>query len=295
MALRPSERIRLIKDLARLMHDEDWGHYDLIFNEFGIPNDRQGWGGNEDDYALYTLRSATDQHLTEMAVHYALGFIQAKSTVEPKCWAPGYSRLFISHLAKHREEAGRLQESLREFGISSFVAHNDIEPTLEWQAEIERALATCDAMVALLREGFHASKWTDQEIGYVMGRDRQVIAVRLGEDPYGFIGRFQGISGSGLTAAALGLEIFNILKKHDKTKDRVASGLVESFVTANSFAQARSRTTLLARAEYWDKMLSKRCLTGLETNRQIKDANGVPAQLANIIERCENIYITSIK
>jgi hypothetical protein len=35
MALRPSERIRLIKDLARLMHDEDWGHYDLIFNEFG--------------------------------------------------------------------------------------------------------------------------------------------------------------------------------------------------------------------------------------------------------------------
>jgi hypothetical protein len=132
-----------------------------------------------------------------MAAHYHLEFVQAKSTVEPKCWTPGYCRLFISHLAKHREEAGRLQESLREDGICSFVAHNDIEPTLEWQAEIEKALATCDAMVALLREGFHASKWTDQEIGYAMGRDRQVIAVKLGEDPYGFIGRFQAISGSG--------------------------------------------------------------------------------------------------
>ena len=31
--------------------------------------------------------------------------------------------------------------------------------------QIETVLATCDALVALLHDKFHASKWTDQEIG----------------------------------------------------------------------------------------------------------------------------------
>ena len=275
------------------MRDEDWGNSDLIFKEFGVPHDRESWGADEDGYVLYTLRDATDRHLIDVAAHYGLGFVQAKSAVEPKCWAPGCCRLFISHLAKYREEAGRLQESLREYGISSFVAHNDIEPTLEWQAEIEKALATCDAMVALLREGFHASKWTDQEIGYAMGRDRQVIAVRLGQDPYGFIGRFQGITGAGLTPVVLSVQIFNILKKDIRTKDRIAYGLVASFESSDSFAQARNRATLLARAEFWDRTLSARCLAAVEKNGQINGASRVPGQVANIIKKHEDAYTSS--
>jgi hypothetical protein len=290
MALGSSERVRLIKEIARSMRDEDWSHSDLIFREFGVPHDREGWGGDEDNYVIYTLRDATDEHLTALAAHYGLSFVQAKSTIDPTCWTPGFSRLFISHLAKYREEAGKLQEGLRDFGISAFVAHNDIEPTSEWQDEIEKALATCDAMAALLRDGFHQSKWTDQEIGYAMGQERLVIAVRMGEDPYGFIGRFQAINGMPLSPGALALEIFNILKKNVKTKDRVACGLVASFVGSNSYAQARTRTTLLARAEYWDKTLSERCLAAFESNRQIKDANGVQSQLANIIKSHNNIY-----
>ena len=33
----------------------------------------------------------------------------------------------------------RLQDALLQFGVSAFVAHSDIEPTLEWQDEIEPA------------------------------------------------------------------------------------------------------------------------------------------------------------
>jgi hypothetical protein len=40
-------------------------------------------------------------------------------------------RLFVSHLATEREFAAELQEALLNFGISCFIAHNDIEPAQE--------------------------------------------------------------------------------------------------------------------------------------------------------------------
>ncbi len=290
MALRPSDRISLVKEISSAMIGRDWSSTPLVFNEFGLTYGPISNGRPEWDQVITVLGTATDSQLLGLADHYDLGFIQAKATVEPKCWTPGYFRLFISHLAKYREEAGAIQGLLKPYGISSFVAHNDIEPTAEWQTEIENALATCDAMVALLREGFHTSRWTDQEIGYAMGRNRLVIAVRLGEDPYGFIGRFQGISGGALTQAALATQIFAILKHNDRTKDRIAYGLMANFVQSNSFREAKANMTLLCRAEYWDKSLSARCLEALEKNAQINGATGVPGQLANIIKSHEQKY-----
>lgn len=50
-------------------------------------------------------------------------------------------RLFISHIAKHKDKAMRLRTCLKPYSINGFVAHQDIHPTLEWQLEIERV--TC--------------------------------------------------------------------------------------------------------------------------------------------------------
>jgi hypothetical protein len=116
------------------------------------------------------------------------------SKIEPAFWRKGMLRLFISHLATHKKWATELQEALLGCGISGFLAHNDIQSTLEWQNQIETALSTCDALVALLHEQFNAGKWTDQEIGFAMGRGVAVFSVRFGQDPYGFIGRFQGFN-----------------------------------------------------------------------------------------------------
>ncbi|MGY2982675.1 hypothetical protein ACVI1K_000022 [Bradyrhizobium sp. USDA 4508] len=39
-----------------------------------------------------------------------------------------------------------------------------------------------------MTKGFHESNWTDQEIGFALGRGVMVVAVNLGRNPYGFIG-----------------------------------------------------------------------------------------------------------
>ena len=109
------------------------------------------------------------------------------------CWDQGY-RVFISHDSAVKEEVAKLKGDLESYGISAFVAHEDISPTEEWQEVIKKALCTMDAFVALLTEGFHKSKWTDQEVGYALCRNVPIIPVRLGVDPYGFIGKFQGLS-----------------------------------------------------------------------------------------------------
>ena len=140
------------------------------------------------------------------------------------CWDQGY-RVFISHDSAVKEEVAKLKGDLESYGISAFVAHEDIDPTEEWQEVIKEALCTMDALVALLTKGFPSSKWTDQEVGYALCRNIPIIPVRLGIDPYGFIGKFQGLS-SGWEEAPL--EIVKLLiRKDPKMVDAYIKAVVQ--------------------------------------------------------------------
>ncbi|MBE7548459.1 MAG: toll/interleukin-1 receptor domain-containing protein [Planctomycetia bacterium] len=135
------------------------------------------------------------------------------SEVASWVWGNEGYRVFLSHKNEVKKETAQLKEKLNLFGISGFVAHEDIHPTKEWQSEIENALFSMDAFVALMTEGFHDSFWTDQEVGVAFGRGVPIISVKLGNDPYGFIGKFQALSCSWDTAAK---EIVKILVKHER-------------------------------------------------------------------------------
>jgi hypothetical protein len=111
-----------------------------------------------------------------------------------RIWGTKGFRVFLSHKSEVKTETGKLKEALGVFGISAFVAHADVKPTTEWQTEIENALASMHAFVALLTKDFHNSDWTDQEVGYALARHVPMIAVKLEMDPYGFIGKFQALS-----------------------------------------------------------------------------------------------------
>jgi hypothetical protein len=143
--------------------------------------------------------------------------LTGKRTIVPEAanrvWGDEGYRVFLSHKNEDKKEAVVLKEKLKLFGISGFVAHQDIEPTQEWQDEIENALFSMDAFVALMTEGFHDSDWTDQEVGVAFARGIPIISIKLGKDPYGFIGKFQALSCSWDTAAK---EIVKILIKQDR-------------------------------------------------------------------------------
>jgi hypothetical protein len=118
-----------------------------------------------------------------------------------RIWGAEGFRLFLSHKSEVKKQTAVLKERLGLYGVSAFVAHEDIRPTKAWQDEIENGLASMDAFAALLTEDFHASDWTDQEVGFALARGVPVIAVQMGRLPYGFIGKFQALRADWDTAA----------------------------------------------------------------------------------------------
>jgi hypothetical protein len=157
-------------------------------------------------------------------------------TATQRIWGEGGYRLFLSHKAEFKKEAADLKVRLKPFGISCFVAHEDIHPTKEWQDEIENALASTDAFAALMTEKFHVSLWTDQEVGFAIARGIPIIAVKLGLDPYGFIGKFQALSCEWDEAP---VELARLLIRHSRMLDAYIAALpfCSCFDQGNSLAQ----------------------------------------------------------
>jgi hypothetical protein len=166
-------------------------------------------------------------------------------------WKKDCFKLFISHLAKNKAEANELKINLNQYGISSFVAHTDIEPSHEWQNTIEYALNTCDALIAMMTKSFKDSRWVDQEIGYVYGQDKLIIPIRMGTDPYGFIGKFQAISYKEIEL--IGPAVFKILNKNSKTCKEIASSIMSKFENSDTFAEAKKNLKLVEQINYWDE------------------------------------------
>jgi len=286
MPLTPSQRVTLMKAISARLGAESWPLIDVTLKQFSLPQQNE-WNGDSDPYVLAMIQAASDQKLIDLAQHVGYQFEQPPLRVEPPFWQKGMLRLFLTHLATERKFAGELQEALLPYGISSFVAHNDIEPTSEWQAQIETALATCDVLVALLHEKFHESKWTDQEIGFAMGRGVPAFAVRLGETPYGFIGRFQAFNGNGKDAKELAKELFDSYRKNKQTQHRMSEAVVQLFEKSGSFAAAKINMGYLEELVSWDPSFSGRIRAAAQSNSQIASSYGVPARVEALIWKWE--------
>lgn len=160
-----------------------------------------------------------------------------------------------------------MKDALARLGISAFVAHADIKPTKEWQDEIENALASMEGFVALLTGGFHDSDWTDQEVGFAVARGVPIIAVRLGKDPYGFIGKFQGLSCDWAHAA---LEIAKLLINQPKVLD----SFLCSISGISSFEQANFSAELFPSIERLSDAQVEQLIESFNGNSQVRESYG---------------------
>ncbi len=165
----------------------------------------------------------------------------ARSEVDStRIWGDKRIRLFLSHKATFKEQTFNLKKSLAPYGIAAFVAHSDIEPTDEWLREVERALFSMDVLVALLSEDFHDSNWTDQEVGVAIGRRIPIVSIRLGRDPYGFMGKQQGLSGCQWEdTSRMSLNIFELLlKKELIDKRQLFTAALSAYADSTSWADS---------------------------------------------------------
>ena len=148
---------------------------------------------------------------------------------------PGAVRVFISHTAEHKVKATDLKARLGQFGIASFVAHEDIKPMQVWLSEIERALSNMDILVALITKDFNGSEWTDQEVGFALGCGVPIIPVRLEKDPYGFMGKYQAISESKRNSYSIAEQVFGYVLGAPDLKSSATDAYVLALKGSHSF------------------------------------------------------------
>jgi TIR domain len=203
-----------------------------------------------------------------------------------KLWKPSFLRVFLSHKAQHKSVASAFKIAMDRFGASCFVAHEDVEPNKLWQAEIERALFSMDVLVALMTPDFADSNWTDQEVGIAIGRGVPVIPIRMGTDPYGFIGKIQALPGGGKAPAVLAKDAYELLWTVTSLRGRLAETLVTRLERAENYSQANDLMHYVEKIERATPALIARLEAASQNNGQVGGAFEVqermPAVLATL-------------
>ena len=202
-----------------------------------------------------------------------------------RLWGEGAVRIFISHLAKYRALATEIQVGLTDFGIASFVAHEDIEPTTEWQSEIELALFSMNMLVALWTEGFSESEWTDQEVGIAMGRKVPIVDVALGVDPYGFRGKYQAILGSNNDGKQILKAILGTLFKMNGIRDVANDAFIKKVANAESFARANFLARYLPMLDQLSPEQEQALVEAFNSNSQVYCARSFFPNLPSHMKR----------
>lgn len=280
----PSERIKIIRSISSALANEEWPLIDLTLKQFSLRWMDQWQGSDRAAYVIDMISDGDDYKLLDLGKHLGVESELAQVSA-PSFWEPQEPCLFISHISAFKIEATMYQGYLASFGINGFVAHQDIEPTKEWQNEIEAALLTMDALLVLLSPGFNESKWTDQEVGVAVGRRIPVIPVRIGIDPYGFIGKYQAIQGLSRDVPDVCDEIVTLLLKKPVIESKITEALVKKLARSGSWADAKKNMDYLERCQHLRPEMVKLLQKAIGENSQVRDSWRVPDRINALIKR----------
>jgi hypothetical protein len=286
------ERIEIITRCASSLTGRGWRDIDFLLGQFDLPTSNS-WGDTSPEREFnYVREMLSSSHARDNDLLALDDYLHGPRTHRPdqEPWDHNSPlRVFISHLASHRESATRLKSALEWWGIDAFVAHRDIDPGREWVDVILAALHSCDALVGLLHQGFRESDWCDQEVGVALGRAVPILPVRIEVVPYGFFGRVQAIPwphDNDEPEAALARAVMDILLRDKKSSARAIDALVAGLEGATSFANANavSRFLVACDAELTDSQL-QRLRTAQKDNTQVSGAFDVDRALRTLEQR----------
>lgn len=204
-------------------------------------------------------------------------------------WKPGHLRLFICHRDEHKRQATTLATYLETYGISSFVAHDNIEPLEEWQHTIRKALQTMDILLAFVTDDFFDSVWTNQEIGFAIGRGVPVIPVKFGrKDPMGFISILQAMPADLDSPLQIVDGLYKLLCEKLGHEERIRKATVQAFVSSPDFIETKIRFERLKTLPTLTEADIQQIIEGFEKNPNLHGAFYLTNEYNRFINFLEN-------
>jgi len=192
-------------------------------------------------------------------------------------------KVFLSYHHKDRKSAARVKECLSGLGMNVFMAHEDLEPSTDWQKEILKTLKGCDVFIPLLTRNFRSSLWTDQETGIALAHKKRILPLKISSDPYGFIGKFQALKLRKELEDACWKIVRNLVSP-PALGDRIRDGLIGAFLESGSFDESKRRADLLEKLKPFSSRRINRIVEGAATNTQIYGGRAARAVVKRLIE-----------
>ncbi|MFY9484152.1 MAG: toll/interleukin-1 receptor domain-containing protein [Patescibacteria group bacterium] len=159
---------------------------------------------------------------------------------------PSTIRIFLSYSTKDKELAGRIKSGLESYGIEIFLAHEDIIPSHEWQEVILRHLDSTDIFIPIITDHYKISNWTDQECGIAFARRKKIMPLAInGENPYGFIARYQSLNFDTSSLDISLKKIINAIRTDELFKKQLLDSIIKVFAKSNTFKEAGEKAQLL--------------------------------------------------
>lgn len=295
------DRMNLLDRIGRELQSRmTYSDIDVYLAGFGIdsrghtPSTNSKWV-----YSKEVLAPAADETILkiadELGIEHGYSGPPGVDVTDSKFWLPGHFKLFLSHISAFKKQTALLRFALMDFGISGFVAHEDIEPTKEWLIEIEKALWSMDALAAILMPGFHESSWTDHETGIAIGRGVLVVPIRRGLDPYGFIGKFQGVPAHERSVMQVAEAVFKVLATNRKSKARMLDCLVDLLLLTTSTVDAKRKLHRLRQIDSIPQQHLEKIRTNAPKNEALMNSEEVVSTINELLTANEMETLQSVQ
>lgn len=194
-------------------------------------------------------------------------------------------RAFLSYSHVDRHLAGRIREELQKFGIAVFLAHEDINPSHEWQEEILRELDQCHIFLPLLTRRFHVSRWTDQETGLAIAKRKVIVPLRVDVNPYGFAGRFQAFAFHRNRPPRSCGQLLQIVRANTRLRSRALNSLINALGESVNFDESRDKSALLLESQAFSKAQINEIVRLSAKNDQIYKCTPTVKNLTRLIRK----------
>jgi hypothetical protein len=198
-------------------------------------------------------------------------------------------RVFLSYSAEDKVIAGRIKFLLERFGMEVFLAHEDIEPSSDWEDVIVEELKNCSVFIPILTENFSLSKWTDQETGFALAREIPIIPIDVGVKPYGFISKYQAFALETKDIYKSCVNIIRVILKKVTLGEEFANSLLDVFGSSHSFNEAGKNSQLVLESiSLFTIQQKNKILKMASENEQIYNSYEARKNLAQFIDMCKS-------
>ena len=178
-------------------------------------------------------------------------------------------KIFLSHSDKDKKIASELKYKLSKYGLSVFLAHEDIDGGSDWVSKLYEEIQNSKIFIMLLSKNYHSSNYTEQEAGIALNCSKTILPISIdGTKPYGFVSSKQAISCSIPFETSKLEKIIGICKLDNTSTSSDLDKLLSELENSSSYTESATLAPNLKKYDFSESQL-RRLVYSVLSNPQV--------------------------